>query len=127
MKKLIDMTNAPSLMEERASRFMKEENRERALAILPKSQEETLAEIKVLNRQLSTLSSHLREVREVIKKQERRFLTLSNYKYVLERTLISPTLVTLATSKKKRKREKLLEKLEALSPSQLKKLEDIKL
>lgn len=85
----------------------------------------TRIHIRELSRQLTVLSKHLQETREALRVQERQFLQLADYKYKLEKTLISPRLVT--TVKKKDKTSELLEKLEALTPEQLEKLEDIRL
>lgn len=90
-----------------------------------KDREETLEELKSLKPILNTLSKQLREAREVVKEREKQFGLLANYKNLLERTIVLPRLVT--TVKKKSKTTELLEKLEALTPEQLARLEEIKL
>jgi hypothetical protein len=128
MDKLVDITDAPSLMEEKARRFAGEEKREEALAILPESQEEILAEINTASRQLVILSRHLKEVREVLEAQEKQFNLLANYKYILQRKLIAPTIITKSPATLKReKRTLLFEKMITLSPKQLENLKEIEL
>jgi hypothetical protein len=128
MKKLMDITNAPSLMEEKARKFAGEEKREEALAILPESQEEILAEINTASRQLVILSKGLKETRELLESKEKQFDLLANYKYILQRKLIIPIIITKSPATLEReKKARLFEKMTTLSPEQLDKLKEIKL
>ena len=116
-----------SLMEERARLFKREEKP--ATLKVPCTAEETKRELTQLSQILKSLSRELKEARSVLDKKQRQFTLFANYKYFLEKSLMTPTLVTLKTPKTPKKDEatELLEKLEALTPSQLKKLEDIEL
>lgn len=128
MKKLVDITNAPSLMEEKARQFDKEEEREKALAVLPENQEEILKEVSEASRQLVVLSRHLKELREVLEAQEKQFNLLANYKYTLQKKLITPTIITKSlTTLKREERARLFEKMMTLSSRQLDNLKEIKL
>ena len=90
--------------------------------------ETTLGELKSLKPILNLLSRELREARSVVSQKEKQFGLLANYKNLLERTIVLPRLVTpLKREKKEDEVSELLKKLEALTPSQLKKLEEIKL
>ena len=128
MSNLINIDNAPSLMEEKARQFAAKERQE-ALSVLPKSQEEILTEVSTISRELTLLSRGLKEVREVLESKEKQFFLLANYKYTLEKKLIEPTIITpksIATLEKE-KRARLFEKMMSLSPEQLDKLKEIKL
>lgn len=116
-----------SLMEEKARRFPLT-SRE-ALSLLEKQDRETtLEELKSLKPILNLLSRELREARSIVSQKEKQFSLLANYKNLLERTIVLPRLVTsLKREKKENKASELLKKLEALTPSQLKKLEEIRL
>lgn len=128
MDNLIDITNAPSLMEEKARQFDKEEEREKALAALPETQEEILKEVSEISRQLVVLSRGLKETREVLEAQEKQFFLLTSYKWTLQRKLITPTIITKSlTTLKREERARLFEKMMTLSPRQLDNLEEIKL
>jgi len=128
MDKLINITNAPSLMEEKARRFAKEEERQKALAVLPETQEEVLAEINTTSRELIILSRGLKEIRELLETREKQFNLLANYKYILQRKLIAPIIITKSPATLEREeRARLFEKMMTLSPEQLDNLKEIKL
>ena len=129
MTNLINIDNAPSLMEEKARRFAEEEKREVALSALPKSQEEIVAEVSAVSRELATLSRELKKIRGTLEAKESQFFLLANYKYTLEKKLIEPTIITpkSATTLAREKRALLFQKMMTLSPEQLDKLEEIKL
>ena len=74
---------------------------------------------------LITLSKELREAREIVTQKEKQFGLLAGYKNLLERTIVLPRLVV--REKKKDEVSELLERIEALTPSQLEKLEKIEL
>ncbi len=114
-----------SLMEEKARLFPITSRG--VFSLLEKqSKEETLTELGFLKPLLNVLSKELREAREVVSHKEKQFGLLANYKNLLERTIVLPRLVT-PKKKEKDNTTKLLEKLESLTPSQLKKLEEIEL
>ena len=115
-----------SLMEQRAARYPVTSRATFSL-LESKDKEETLKEIKQLNPLLVILSKELREAREVVAHKEKQFGLLANYKNLLERTIILPRFVVAKKEKKKSEVDTLLERLEALTPSQLEKLESIEL
>ena len=114
-----------SLMEKRAREYPLL-SRTAALRLETKDKEETLEELKSLHQLLQVLSQELREARAVVAQKEKQFTLLANYKNLLERTIVLPRLVT-STPKKKDKTTRLLEQLEAMTPAQLERLENIKL
>ena len=115
-----------SLMEEKASQFPITSRG--VFSLLEKQDKEvTLAELESLKPILNILSRELREARKVVSQKENQFSQLANYKNLLERTIVLPRLVTTITREKKDDSTKLLEKLEALTPAQLEKLEEIEL
>ena len=120
----IKQQEAVSIMEQKARMFPITSRGVFSL-LEKKSKEETLGELKSLKPILNTLSKQLREAREVVKEREKQFGLLANYKNLLERTIVLPRLVTAV--RKKSKTTELLEKLEALTPEQLTRLEEIKL
>ena len=91
-----------------------------------KDKDETLEELKQLRPILITLSKELREAREIVTQKEKQFGLLAGYKNLLERTVVLPRLV-VREKKKKDEVSELLARLEALTPSQLEKLEKIEL
>ena len=113
-----------SLMEQKARNFPLL-SRATALRLETKDKDETLKELAQLHQLLRVLSEELRASREVVSGKEKQFSLLANYKNLLERTLVLPRLVTRV--KKKSRESELLERLEALTPEQLAKLEDIEL
>ena len=119
------MTTSVSMMEQKARQFPITSRGVFSL-LKKKDKEETLKELESLRPILNTLSKQLREVRSVVAEKESQFTHLANYKNLLERTLVLPRLVVASPRKKSRESE-LLEKLEALTPKQLEKLEDIEL
>lgn len=120
----MEQTKVVSLMEQRAKEFPLF-SRTASLKLSTKDEEETLGELRHLRSILKTLSEELREARGVVTQKERQFGLLANYKNLLERTIVLPRLVTV--ERKKSKESELLEKLEALTPEQLRRLEDIEL
>lgn len=118
-------TTYVSAMEQRAKEFPLFSNKT-YLKIATKDKEETLGELAQLSQLLKTLSRELGEAREAVRGKEKQFGLLANYKNLLERTLVLPRLVTTPTRRKSKETE-LLEKLEALTPSQLEKLEELEL
>ena len=116
-----------SLMEQKARLFPITSRG--VFSLLEKQDKETtLGELKSLKPILNLLSRELREARSVVSQKEKQFGLLANYKNLLERTIVLPRLVTpLKREKKEDEVSELLKKLEALTPSQLKKLEEIKL
>jgi len=89
--------------------------------------DEVLQELEHLNPLLVILSKELREAREIVSQKERQFGLLANYKNLLERTIVLPRLVVREKKKKKDDIDRTLERIEALTPEQLKKLEGIEL
>lgn len=112
MKKVI------SLMEEKARQFPLL-SKKPALSKLP-SPEETKEEISSLCEILSLLSKELQEAREVVSRKEKQFSLLAIYKYLLQGTLITPTIYTLKTppTPKRDKAQELIEEIESLTPQQ---------
>ena len=115
---------AVSLMEQRAALYPITSRGVFSL-LEKKDKDETLQELKQLRPVLVLLSKELREARKVVVQKEKQFGLLAGYKNLLERTIVLPRLVV--APKKKSKESELLEKLEALTPSQLEKLESIEL
>ena len=113
-----------SLMEQRASLYPITSRGTFSL-LEAKDKDETLQELKQLHPLLIILSKELREAREVVVQKEKQFGLLAGYKNLLERTIVLPRLVV--REKKKDSLTKLAERLEALTPSQLEKLEGIEL
>ena len=97
-----------------------------------KDREETLDELKQLREILVNLSKNLKVARDIVKEKEKQFTHLANYKNLLERVIILPRLISPPSSGGKRKKkednwDKLAKRLEALSPAQLKVLEEMEL
>lgn len=114
-----------SLMEERAKLFQKKAKTSKVtLPVTPLEVEKELSNLSIT---LKSLSSQLREARDIVLEKERQFLLLANYKYSLEKTQITPTLVTFRTSREKDKYDLLLEELEGLTEEQKLKLKEIEL
>jgi hypothetical protein len=117
-------TEAISVMEQKARHFPITSRGVFSL-LEKKDKEETLKELESLKPILNTLSKQLREARSLVAEKEKQFGLLANYKNLLERTIVLPRLVV--RKKKEDKTSELLDKLEALTPSQLKRLEEIEL
>lgn len=114
-----------SLMEEKANHYPITSRGTFSL-LETKDKDETLEELKQLHPLLITLSKELREAREVVSQKEKQFGLLAGYKNLLERTIVLPRLI-VREKKKEDGVNELLKRLEALTPSQLAKLEKIEL
>ena len=128
MADLINIDNAPSLMEEKARR-LNEWRKGESLVALSKSKEEIPAEIQLVSRELKDISKELKEVREILAVKEKEFFLLASYKYALEKRLIEPTIINSKSlaALEREKRALLFEKMMTLTPEQLDKVKEIKL
>jgi len=109
-----------SIMEERAKRFDYFSQFIRALPA-PGTSDEIKNEINYLSKRMSAISSKIRSTTETLIALQKEFTFYANYKHALERTITPLTLIT-SPSRRKEKKESLLEKLEALSPERQVKL-----
>lgn len=116
-----------SLMEEKARTFWTFSEENGRDLVVPQTPEEVAVEISCLRRELKRLSVELKAQRRALRKKEAYFVTLENYKYTLQRRITPVKKVSLKKEKPLSREDKLLQKIEALSPEQLRKLEVIDL
>ena len=120
------MKSTISVMETRAKRYPLLQPSPKFNMLPPP--EKIKEEIGSLKSILPLLSEELAEAREIVKKKEKQFFLLANYKYFLEKTLITPTIYSIKPppKKKKAKADILLEELNSLTPEQREFLKTLK-
>jgi len=112
------MKSAVSVMEEKAKQYPLLQPSPKFNMLPPP--EKVKEEIGSLHSILPLLSKELAEARRVVKEKERQFFLLANYKYFLEKTLVTPTIYSVKSPppRERSKADLLLEKLNSLTPQQ---------
>ena len=111
--------------------------KEKPIFFLPSSEEEIRRELRHLRETLRSLSGELARRREEVTATERKFLSLAQYKNLLERQLVPVTVLKPSSSQAPRaprahktltkEEKKLMQEVKELSPEKLKKLKEIKI